>query len=147
MPAKRTIADSAGEILPSQWYGDTKPKDPRFQGPRQLMLAVLTDALRCLQTSARGLKVHQRRSLMEAEAWIADRHAQGPFAFESVCESVGINPERLRETVGEWREQRLSGRPVRHAIKHLPQTHPRPTLPSIARRRRGFKRREVQTRA
>jgi hypothetical protein len=85
MSAKSPFTESVGEILPSQWYAGMKPMDLRFQGPKQLMLALLVDALRCLQTSSRVHSTDHRRSLAEAERWIADRKAQGPFAFETVC--------------------------------------------------------------
>lgn len=135
MPARNTYAEAVADMLPSQWYSDAKPKDPRFQGPKELMLAVLMDALRCLRGSHRSQGDARHRSLVEAEMWIADRDAQGPFAFETVCESLGLNPERLRETVGEWRQQRLNCKDARSRIRQLPQVHARRMLRSIPRRR------------
>ncbi len=47
------------------------------------MLAVLVDALRCLQTG--GRTAIQCRSFAEAEAWTADGKREGPFSVEIVC--------------------------------------------------------------
>jgi hypothetical protein len=70
------------EILtPAQWYVGSRREDPRFHGTKQLMLAVLVDALQCVQNGTRG--PIQRLSFAEAETWIADRNGQGPFAFET----------------------------------------------------------------
>jgi hypothetical protein len=51
MSARSTYAEAVGDILPSQWYGGSRRKDLRFHWAKQLMLAVLVDALRCLQTA------------------------------------------------------------------------------------------------
>jgi len=78
-------------------------ENPRFHGTKQLMLAVLVDALQCLRTGAQGSTAIQLRALAEAEAWIADRKGQGPFAFETICETLEINPDWLRESLRGWR--------------------------------------------
>ena len=89
--------------MPVQWFAGIGRENPRFHGTKQLMLAVLVDALQCLQTGVRSrTATQQRRSLAEAEVgWISDRKAQGPFAFETVCETLGINPDWLRESLRE----------------------------------------------
>jgi hypothetical protein len=108
-------------LMPVQWYAGIRGENPRFHGTKQLMLAVLVDALQCLRTRAPGERIAiQRRSLAEAEAWIADRKGQGPFAFETICETLGINPDWLRESLREWRRQRLSGIDRQRQIRHLP---------------------------
>jgi len=133
MSSESTHAKTVADILPSQWYPRTKRMDLRFDGAKQLMLAVLVDALRCFQTNSNSGT--RRRSLAETEAWIADRDAQGPFAFETVCAMLGIDANRLRETVGEWREQRISRQDVRRQIRQLGQINGRRVVSSIARRR------------
>jgi len=121
-----SVANSVAELIapdiltPVQWYAGIRGENPRFHGTKQLMLAVLVDALHCLRTRAQGRIAIQRRSLAEAEAWIADRKGQGPFAFETICETLEINPDWLREGLREWRKQRLSGIDRQRQIRHLP---------------------------
>jgi hypothetical protein len=121
-----SVANSVAELIapdiltPVQWYAGIRAENPRFHGTKQLMLAVLVDALQCLRTGAQGRIAIQRRSLAEAEAWIADRKGQGPFAFETICETLEINPDWLRESLREWRKQRLSGIDRQRQIRHLP---------------------------
>jgi hypothetical protein len=74
----------------------------------------------CLRTGVPGRIAIRRRSLAEAEAWIADRKGQGPFAFETICETLEINPDWLRESLRGWRKQRLSGIDRQRQIRHLP---------------------------
>ena len=108
-------------LTPVQWYAGIRRENPRFHGTKQLMLAVLVDALQCLRTGAPGERIAiQRRSLAEAAAWIADRKGQGPFAFETICETLEINPDWLRESLRGWRKQRLSGIDRQRQIRHLP---------------------------
>jgi hypothetical protein len=88
------------------------------------MLAVLQDALRCLQTYAESRKPAHRQAFGEAETWILDRRAKGPFAFVSICETLEIQPDHLREGILQWRVQlsdgvdcrRRQGRSVRRAF-------------------------------
>jgi hypothetical protein len=107
-------------LTPVQWYAGIRGENPRFHGTKQLMLAVLVDALQCLRTGAQGRIAIQRRSRAEAAAWIADRKGQGPFAFETICETLEINPDWLRESLREWRRQRLSGIDRQRQIRRLP---------------------------
>jgi hypothetical protein len=53
-----TFAELIGsEILtPAQWNGGKRREDPRFHGTKQLMLAVLVDALQCVR-GYKGLDV------------------------------------------------------------------------------------------
>ena len=60
----------------------------------------------------------------EAETWILDRRAKRPFAFVSICETLEIQPDHLREGILQWRVQlsdgvdcrRRQGRSVRRAF-------------------------------
>lgn len=64
-------------------------------GELQLRLAVLEDCLRRL-LAARDLR---SRALRYDRAWIESRDRDAPFAFESLCETLGIDAERLRRRV------------------------------------------------
>jgi len=62
-----------------------------------------------LQTYAKVRTPIRRRMFVEAQAWISDRTARGPFAFEAICEALGIEPDRLRDGIREWYLQPSSG--------------------------------------
>ena len=79
------------------------------------------DAVQCLRTGTPGERIAiQRRSRAEVEAWIADRKGRGPFAFETICETLEINPDWLREGLRKWRKQPLSRIDRKRQIRHLP---------------------------
>jgi hypothetical protein len=47
---------------------------------------------RCLQRYAEVRTPISRQMFSETQAWISDRTARGPFAFEAICEALGIDP-------------------------------------------------------
>ena len=111
MTARASLsAQTPSHICNSELYCSVRPKTgggaPAWAKRQATDLAVLVEALQCLRTGTQGRTAIQRRSLAEAEAWIADRKGQGPFAFETICETLGINPDWLRESLRECRRQR-----------------------------------------
>jgi hypothetical protein len=71
---------------------------------RRLMTAVLLDALRVLYV---GRRAGHRREVWE---WMTDAFDVGPFAFVTLCESLGLEPNAIRATVRRNLEHR--GRPL-----------------------------------
>src|SRR5262245_49984547 len=71
-------------------------------GERALMLAVLEDAIRCLQEHRRGRRAEPRRLAREAEAWIRS-NADRPFSFVHVCDALDIPALQLRAALLTWR--------------------------------------------
>src|ERR1700741_2496046 len=104
--ARFTIPDV---LTPAQYYGGLRTSHPEMNATKRLLLAVLEDALRCLQTYAENPNPAHRQASAEAEAWILDRRAKGPFAFVSICEALGIQPDHLREGIRQWRLQLSDG--------------------------------------
>ena len=92
-----TPCDTSG-ILPAQmsvgarWNGDTS-------GPRALMLAVLEDAVQCIERGRRCRRFHTRRLAAEAEDWMRSDRRDWPFSFVYVCEVLGFEPDALRNRV------------------------------------------------
>jgi hypothetical protein len=104
--ARLTIPDV---LTPAQYYDGVRTQYPETNALKRLMLAVLQDALRCLQTYAESRKPAHRQAFGEAETWILDRTAEGPFAFVSICEALEIQPDHLREGILQWRLQLSDG--------------------------------------
>jgi hypothetical protein len=86
-------------------FDSTQAEDAFIHAVKALMLAVLEDAMRCYE--GHGARDSQPRR--EAEAWLFDRRADGPFAFDSICEALGFDPDYLRGGVRLWRLQKLAG--------------------------------------
>jgi hypothetical protein len=131
--ARLTIPDV---LTPVQYYEGVRAQHPETHAMKRLMLAVLEDALRCLQTYTERRNPAHRKSFGEAETWILDRRAQGPFAFVSVCEALGIQPDHLREGIRKWRVQ-LSDGPDSRRLQRRSVRRSEPTG-SLFRRRSSY---------
>lgn len=87
--------ESYGDLLPQQYY-DIVAGPRRADGARDLMLAVLEDAIRTYVTNITGRTTRQRRLFDEVKAWIDTRGDRAPFSFETICETFDIEPDNLR---------------------------------------------------
>src|SRR6266851_1914666 len=82
-------------ITPEQYY-DSRRDDSAMAPVKRLMMAVLEDALRCFQNNADARSGPRRRAFAEAEQWLCTDKGEGAFSFETVCETLGIEPQYLR---------------------------------------------------
>ena len=78
-------------------------------------MAILEDALRCFQNNCDAKIGSRKRLFQEAEQWLCGEGGEGPFSFEMVCETLGIEPSFLRNGLREWRRQQLEGNLVASA--------------------------------
>jgi hypothetical protein len=83
-----------GVILPCQFFGAMGGKS--LCAEQRLMLAVLVDAINVLQGWNRLNNAHKRRAFVEAGHWVTTRDSSYPFSFDSVCEAINIDAEKLR---------------------------------------------------
>jgi len=123
-------------LTPGQYYDGLRADDAYARPIKRLMLAVLEDAMRCYQTYARSRNRAQRRLFVEAEAWLMDRGADGAFAFETVCEALGIEPSCLRDGLRRWRVQQMDGLNPRRLARRSPVTRVGHISAPLRRRRR-----------
>lgn len=101
--AKREMDDMdsvgfADIILPSQFYGTMGTG--ALCSEQRLMLAVLVDAINLLRGWHRTASARKRRAFAEAGQWVGTRGTTYPFAFDSVCDALGIDSEVLRVRLG-----------------------------------------------
>jgi hypothetical protein len=74
-------------------------------GEVRLAIAVLEDAVRCIE---RGYGTHQFQARVErrdAERWIASRTRTHLFAFENICVLLRLSPEETRTRIHSWRDR------------------------------------------
>lgn len=81
-------------ILPSQYFGAMGATG--LCSEQRLMLAVLVDAINILQGWHRLGSARKRRAFAEAGQWVNTRGTGYPFAFDSICDALGIDSEILR---------------------------------------------------
>ena len=104
---------------PEQFY-DSRRDDSTIRPVKKLMMAILEDALRCFQNNADAKVGARKRLFQEAETWLCGEGGEGPFSFETVCETLGIEPQFLRRGLKEWRSQQLAGISTRRLARRSP---------------------------
>jgi hypothetical protein len=88
------ILAQADIILPAQYFAAMGSSG--LSGEQRLMLAVLADAINVLQSWQGGGNVRKRRNFAEAAQWVNTRGTSHPFAFDSVCDALSVDPELVR---------------------------------------------------
>jgi hypothetical protein len=105
-------------ILPSQFF-QGRNKNEALEPIKRLMLAVLTDAVRCYQVGSDAHKISRRRAFREAKEWLFRTKSDEPFSFESVCCTLDIAPDYLRDALHKWQARRVRGARVT-AVRRSP---------------------------
>jgi len=78
-------------VLPAE-YQDTFRRKTHLEPEKDLMLAVLEDAVTCFQKYARARHSKSKQMFREAEEWILEKNSKYFFSFEHICESLGFEP-------------------------------------------------------
>jgi hypothetical protein len=100
-------------VLPDQLAAPRR--DSLVSGERALMLAVLEDAIRCLEAPAgRG-----EREARHARRWVTANPSAWPFSFVNICETLGIEPARLRAALLTRHEHLAQATPEERYALHL----------------------------
>jgi hypothetical protein len=83
-------------IMPSQYWAD-----PRLtaEPERRLMLAILEEAVNTYARNAHRPGGRAMRLTREARLWFDSRRTDWPFAFQSICDTLGLEPSVIREAV------------------------------------------------
>lgn len=85
-------------FLPSQFYG-AGGLSRKLEGEKRLMIAILKDAVECLE-KYRGARSSSGRSNYDnAIEWVEDTSTDWLYSFTNVCELLGFDPHYLRETL------------------------------------------------
>ena len=93
-----------GDLLPRQYY-DIIGGPRRNDGARDLMLAVLEDAIRTYVTNIAGKTTRQRHLFEEVKAWMDAREDRTPFSYQSLCDTFDIEPDDLRRRLSSLRPE------------------------------------------
>jgi hypothetical protein len=109
-------------MLPAQYFAVLRKSAP--QGPEYLLvLAMLQDAVECVQKYRFAMDPNGRELYTDAHDWIASDDRQWPFSFENVCDILKINPEYLRTGLFRWCERQDE---LRRIGKVVPLTSRKP---------------------
>ena len=85
-------------FLPSQFYG-SGGLSRKLEGEKRLMIAVLKDAVECLE-KYRGSRNSAAQSHYEnAIEWVMDNGTDWLFSFTNICDLLGFDPQYLRDVL------------------------------------------------
>jgi hypothetical protein len=106
MPAGTAITAFVGVVVPEQVL---RPGTAAVQPEKKLMLAVLEDAVRVWRKIGASSSRRGHRVRTELIDWFSSTEQSSPFAFESICSTLGLD--------AAWARTRLAlpGAPVRIA--------------------------------
>ncbi|MGO9058403.1 MAG: hypothetical protein ACLQU2_13620 [Candidatus Binataceae bacterium] len=112
-------------LLPEQ-YNELRRRRHELTGELKLMFAVLEDAIHCY-LHYMNAKTRQRRILFyEVREWMNSKQRQGLFAYDTLCEALGIDGARLRKMLEQQRGQIAGGRlPARQQRTWMTRMRPR----------------------
>lgn len=93
-------------LAPAQFFGHfgRQPLGPE----EMLMLAVLNDAIECVQEYTCMVDGKKERLFLEAMEWILKRDSDWHFSFENICDTLRLDPNYVRR--GLLTQQRLEAR-------------------------------------
>lgn len=106
MEEKVTSLFQPDTLLPEQFM-DTFRRKSHLEPEKKLMLAVLEDAIACYQKYVFARDGKGRALFQETEEWIAEKNGDWLFSFASVCDTLGFDPDYLREGLLHWKADRL----------------------------------------
>jgi hypothetical protein len=91
------------------------------EGEKELMMAVLQDAVECFQAYVLAERPREKRLFQEAEDWILEKNSDWFFSFENICETLQLHPDYLRQGLLCWKETKRKIRTLQQQGAGLPK--------------------------
>ena len=85
-------------FLPSQFYG-SGVLSRKLEGEKRLMIAILKDAVECLDKYRSARTSVGRSQYQNALEWVQDKSTDWLFSFTNICDLLGFDPDYLREVL------------------------------------------------
>ena len=89
---------SVDSVIVESLYGSSTRNGPAG-AERELMLAVLNDAIECYWKYQNSAKRSAIRLYQDAKKWIFAEDDSLPFSFHEVCETLELNPGYIRRGI------------------------------------------------
>lgn len=100
-------------FLPSQFYG-SGGLSRKLEGEKRLMIAILKDAVECLEKYRGARSGIGRTQYQNAIEWVEDTGTEWLFSFNNICDLLGFDPHYLRQVLLK-RENRYA-KPARNRV-------------------------------
>jgi hypothetical protein len=97
-------------MLPAQYFTLLRKQSP--QGPEyQLVIAMLQDAIECVQKYRCAIGENGRELFEDARDWIVSDDRKWPFSFENVCAVLNLDADYPRRGLSLSGEAQEAARP------------------------------------
>jgi hypothetical protein len=103
-------------FLPSQFYG-TSGLSRQVEGEKRLMIAILKDAVECLDKYRGSGNSTGRGQYQNALEWVQDGGTEWLFSFTNICDLLGFDPSYLRQVLLKRENQHV--KPVVRAARSI----------------------------
>jgi hypothetical protein len=90
-------------VLSAQYFDNLRRKTA-LEPEKQLMLALLEDAVHCFRDNLPAQTARKKKLFDETEDWILEKDGDWIFSFDQVCEALGFAPEYVRQGLLRWKE-------------------------------------------
>ena len=110
-------------FLPAQFYGPSG-LSRQLEGEKRLMIAILKDAVECLDKYRSSRNSTGRGQYQNALEWVQDKGTEWLFSFTNICDLLGFDPDYLRQVLLK-RENRY--------VKTVRVTRSIPFAPGVSR--------------
>lgn len=113
----------AEDTLVSQQFEESMKTRIQFEPEKQLMLAVLEEAVYCFHKYIHASGKKGKALFRDADEWIQECDGKWLFSFESVCSFLGFEPAYIRAGLNKWKENALKQELSKSARRLLDQTN------------------------
>lgn len=86
-------------------FNSAKVRRENFEPEKQLMLAILDDAVFCFQKYLKSSTRSGRKLFAEADEWFQQRGSNWLFSFENVCSYLRLDADYVRNSLNRWKEE------------------------------------------
>jgi hypothetical protein len=94
--------------LAAHEYRRTFQRRTPIEPEKRLMLAVLEDAIFCIQRYVHVKRGKEKKLHDDTVSWIFDQSDTRVFSFENICGACGLDPDYLRMGLLNWQRQTKS---------------------------------------
>ena len=109
-------------FLPSQFYGPSG-LSRKLEGEKRLMIAILKDAVECLEKYRGAKSAAGRCQYHNALEWVQDQGTDWLFSFTNICDLLGFDPEYTRAVL--LKREHKSSKTPRPRLLSFDQTNAR----------------------
>ena len=100
-------------FLPSQFYGNGG-LSRKLEGEKRLMIAILKDAVECLEKYRGSRSDTGKISYQSAIEWVEDTDTDWLYSFTNICDLLGFDPHYLREQLLKRENRYIKPLPTRN---------------------------------